>query len=555
MNHLQSVCCKINDLEINEATSSVSRSGQPIALPLLSFKLLLVLCKNAPAIVSNQQLIQQVWENKVVSDDTIQQRVKLLRQALGDDPKSPTYIATIRGQGYRLIHTVEDISIENQKKHKQKLLIKITAYTLSVIALIFISINFNSSSSTLEQSSNPQAEETVTNFDKDKHSTIEAARNYYFNGKDYLNRRTETSNRAALMQFEKAIELDPGYALAYTGVAHISAERYKHFEKKSELLNTAEQAALKAISLRPDIYETHHALAISYHTAQKIPEAKEAYRKVLSIHSNHSQSLNNLSYLERLDGNYHESLMLAFKQVKAAPRKPLSYVQVAENYINLGHHNLAVLWHQKALSLAPQNRYIQFSICRLHIKLKNLDAAEKSCNFMVDWAPDDAWGYEWVGHLALLKGERKKAIENYRSAMELDSNYSKFRYPSLVISMPGQDPVMLKASMEESHKKMLSFIEESPDSIGDILNICDFYAVTENKKQLLFWMRKLLENGFTDYRSFLYTDIYGKYHDEPDFVELLNQFKTNQLKLQNSIEKHLIISPQQFNELDFTLIE
>ncbi len=554
MGRFELLHCKCGELEINESTASVKLAGVAIELPKLSYQLLLTLIRNAPAVVSQQQLIEEVWLNKVISDDTIQQRIKLLRQALGDNPKAPTYIATIRGQGYQLVQDIEHINNKEKTKTKQSIIRNSLVASTVLITALVIWLNFSNKNGSLSKSANPQAEETVTNFDASKHSKIEAARNFYFNGKDYLNRRTEESNRAALIQFEKAIELDPSYALAYTGVAHVSVERYQHFSKEPEALKVAEQAALQAISLRPNIYETHHALAVSYHTAQRTADAKNAYRKVISLHPNHSQSLNNLSYLERLDGNYHEALTLAYHQVKAAPRKPLPYIQVAESYIKFGYHDLAILWYQQALKFEPQRRYTQFSICRLHIKLKNLDAASKSCKDMVDWAPDDAWGYEWVGHLALLKGEREKAITNYHEAMELDSNYSKFRYPSLVLDDPGQDPIQLKLWMDEAHTKMLAYIEESPDSIGDILNICDYYAVTKNKEQLLFWMRKLLDMKFTDFYAFTYADIYDHYHNDSDFLELYKQLKSKQLELKNSIDKALIISPQQFKDLNVSLI-
>ncbi len=547
---------RCGELELNEATASVKLAGDTIELPKLSYQLLITLIRHAPAVVSQQQLIEEVWKNKVISEDTIQQRVKLLRQSLDDSPKSPSYIATVRGQGYQLVQPV--VHLNKKASHSS---IRWLASTILMILLITLTARLlwprleQSENSSLKLSANPQAEETVTNFDKNKHSSIETARNYYFNGKDYLNHGTEESNRAALMQFEKAIEADPNYALAYTGVAHISVERYQHFDKSTELLKVAEEAARKAISLRPDIYETHHALAVSLHTAQRIPEAKNTYNKVLQLHNNHSQSLNNLSYLERLDGNFNQSLKLAFRQVLAAPRKPLPYIQVAENYVSFGYYDLALLWYQHSLKLAPQRRYTQFSICRLHIKLKNLDAAEQSCNDMVSWAPDDAWGYEWVGHLAMLKGEQEKAIEHYKEAMELDSNYSKFRYPSLVINHPGQDFAELESLMEEAHKNMLYYIDDSNNSFGDILNICDYYAITDNKEQLLYWMGKLLEKNFTDYHSFSYQDIYGPYLKDADFLELFNKFKVKQLKLKQSISKSLIIPPQLINQLEPKLIK
>ena len=57
--------------------------------------------------VSKDELIAEVWGDVVVSDETLMQRVKLLRQALGDDSQNPRYIAAVRGRGYRLTAPVE----------------------------------------------------------------------------------------------------------------------------------------------------------------------------------------------------------------------------------------------------------------------------------------------------------------------------------------------------------------------------------------------------------------------------------------------------------------
>lgn len=79
------------------------------ALPKLSFDLLIALIEAAPAIVSIDALMDRIWPGLVVSPETVSQRVKLLRGALGDDPKSARYIAGVRSRGYRLVASVEPI--------------------------------------------------------------------------------------------------------------------------------------------------------------------------------------------------------------------------------------------------------------------------------------------------------------------------------------------------------------------------------------------------------------------------------------------------------------
>jgi DNA-binding winged helix-turn-helix (wHTH) protein len=80
---------RAGDLELDLGLHRVGRAGEPVELPGLTFDLLLALIHGAPNFVSNEELMTRVWKGVVVSPETVTQRVKLLRDALGDDPKHP----------------------------------------------------------------------------------------------------------------------------------------------------------------------------------------------------------------------------------------------------------------------------------------------------------------------------------------------------------------------------------------------------------------------------------------------------------------------------------
>src|SRR5262252_1349238 len=97
---------EIDDLIINLGQQRVARAGSDIPLPHLSFDLLVTLAQAAPNFVSFDELTARVWPGLVIAPETISQRVKLVRDALGDDSHAPRYIAGIRGRGYRLVAEV-----------------------------------------------------------------------------------------------------------------------------------------------------------------------------------------------------------------------------------------------------------------------------------------------------------------------------------------------------------------------------------------------------------------------------------------------------------------
>jgi len=101
--------CRLEDLDVDLQWQTVRRDGVELELPNLSFRLLAALIRHAPERVNKDVLVREVWDGVVVSDETLAQRVRLLRQALGEDSQNPRYIASVRGQGYRLICPVKKI--------------------------------------------------------------------------------------------------------------------------------------------------------------------------------------------------------------------------------------------------------------------------------------------------------------------------------------------------------------------------------------------------------------------------------------------------------------
>jgi TolB-like protein/DNA-binding winged helix-turn-helix (wHTH) protein len=98
---------RIGDLIVHLGRAEVARDGKVLPVAGLSFDLLVALARAAPDLASLDDLLRQVWPKAIVSPETLSQRVKLLRDALGDDAQEPRYVAGVRGRGYRLIAPVE----------------------------------------------------------------------------------------------------------------------------------------------------------------------------------------------------------------------------------------------------------------------------------------------------------------------------------------------------------------------------------------------------------------------------------------------------------------
>jgi DNA-binding response OmpR family regulator len=76
--------------------------GEPLELSRKEFALLQTLMVEAGSVVTRDSLIERVWDmNWFGSTKTLDVHISGLRKKLGDDPKKPRYIHTVRGIGFR----------------------------------------------------------------------------------------------------------------------------------------------------------------------------------------------------------------------------------------------------------------------------------------------------------------------------------------------------------------------------------------------------------------------------------------------------------------------
>jgi DNA-binding response OmpR family regulator len=95
---------RFGDIEINPASGTVIRDGEPVTLTPKEFDLLVALLKRRGAVASRAELLGEVWSyaNPDVETRTVDVHVAELRRKLERDPASPQHIVTVRKKGYRL---------------------------------------------------------------------------------------------------------------------------------------------------------------------------------------------------------------------------------------------------------------------------------------------------------------------------------------------------------------------------------------------------------------------------------------------------------------------
>ncbi len=94
---------RAGDLALDPIKHSLTVGGRPIELTPTEFELLTALMQNPGRAFTRLQLLDRVQGQSYEGyERTIDAHIKNLRQKIGDDPKSPRYILTVFGVGYKL---------------------------------------------------------------------------------------------------------------------------------------------------------------------------------------------------------------------------------------------------------------------------------------------------------------------------------------------------------------------------------------------------------------------------------------------------------------------
>ena len=114
MDRLTAIPLRIGAWRLDPRTGQLSRDSETVRIEARTLRLLMYLAQRAGEVVSLEELLDQVWSGVVVTQDSVYQGVASLRRLLGDDPKQPTYIATVPRLGYRMVASVSPWVDEGQ---------------------------------------------------------------------------------------------------------------------------------------------------------------------------------------------------------------------------------------------------------------------------------------------------------------------------------------------------------------------------------------------------------------------------------------------------------
>jgi DNA-binding winged helix-turn-helix (wHTH) protein/Tol biopolymer transport system component len=94
---------KFEDIEVREREFLLVKGGKTLPVEPKAFRVLLFLLRNPKRLVTKDEILNAVWNDCAVSDNSLTRSIATLRRVLGDDSREPRFIATVPTVGYRFL--------------------------------------------------------------------------------------------------------------------------------------------------------------------------------------------------------------------------------------------------------------------------------------------------------------------------------------------------------------------------------------------------------------------------------------------------------------------
>lgn len=467
---------RIADLLLDVDAVSLRRDGLPepsdVALPKLSFDLLVTLARRAPAVVESDDLIALVWEGIAVSDETLTQRAALLRRALGDDARRPRYLRAVRGRAHQLVPEVVPLPAASRApsaaqateegtaappEPRRRRAFGLTAALLGALAvasllyLVARHARTNSAATSALPAPPTDSATPVTTRAPSLPELLERAG-------VYLRQQQRGNNELAIELYRRALALDPREPRALAGLSLALAQRATKFNERGATSDQAFALARRAVEIAPRLALAHHALGLALDAQGRITPALAAYGHAAELAgrgespSSAASALASAAHLQQVQGHLAEALEANLRVARMKANRddsPYLEVQIGSTLALLGFDEPAAVWLERALELRPDNVFAASALARMHLsraRLREADAVAASALARGVRRPE-LW--EVRGTVALLRGDAPAARRAFREALAVAPGFPRARTQLLLLDLrEGKRPADLEAQRQ-----------------------------------------------------------------------------------------------------------
>ncbi len=478
---------------------------QPKVMEVLAY-----LSQRPGEVVSREQLIQDVWAGRVVTDEVLSRSISLLRASLGDEPNNPSYIETIAKNGYRLI---AQVSVETgDKKPESTAAGSIKSFVVVALVLLLLgaglwTFNKPEVAEPFAPSSTALAVLPFENMSPDGTNT------YFSDGvsEEILNvlaKDPELLVVARTSSFRFRDDKDAREIGRLLNVAHIVDGSIRtsgdEIRITAQLIRTLDGAQVWSMSenyLRTDVLEIQMdiAQAIARQLRGVVSGEKALTRyQTPSVEAFDALLLGRDRLQNRTVASLREAARFFERAIEHDPMYPLAYVGLADAYALIHEYGdflsaeemleLAQPLLQKAIVLDPQLGEAYTSIGGLHRLRENYYDAEAAFVRAIELSPNYATARQWYGYLLSIQmGRIEEGLVQMQKAKALDPI-------SPIINKNLADALNSAGRFQEAIDQYIRVMEIDPNFPGAFENLAATYRSGYGRlDESVLWLKKAIQ--------------------------------------------------------------
>ncbi len=364
----------------------------------------------------------------------------------------------------------------------------------------------------------------------------------YLKGRDYYYKYDLQNNQKAIHEFKKAVEIDPGYALAWAGLG--DSYSLKHFKTKADLiwLDSAIYASEKAIKLDSNLSEGYKALSTAYSYKGEYYKSLELLEKAMEKNPNNAQAIGNYGTVNFSLGNLDKALVWQKKAAGLNPKLYIPFLHIGWTYRLLGEYEEAVQWLKKSLEKSKvRETYEQLALS--YLANNNHDSAfvqiprllqlidttgANSVEERKQKLEDASKILESAGIILFYGKELNKARDYFEQSVQL--------HPSIANDMWAYSPIYLGYLLKEEKKDIdaeillegalhlnMGEVRKQTQDGEHYFHVASIHAIRGEKNESLHYLNEAKKRKWVDVYKLSHNPIYSHFKTMPEFKRLIDE--------------------------------
>jgi serine/threonine protein kinase/Tfp pilus assembly protein PilF len=251
------------------------------------------------------------------------------------------------------------------------------------------------------------------------------AYDFYLRGRQYFHQLSRKNLEFAKQMFNRAILIDPNYAIAHAGVADSCSILYMYFDARDFNLRQADAASLKALDLDPGLAEAHASRGLAVSLSKRWEEAAQEFETAMKLDPKLYEAPYFFGRARIAEGRPEEAIKMFERASSLRPEDFQAPVLLAQAYDSLGDAANAESWYRRGVQILGERMELNpddtramilgaVSYARLGERERALDMANRA--LAVD--PDDSALLYNVACVYASLNEGVRAIEVLERAVD-----------------------------------------------------------------------------------------------------------------------------------------